>query len=203
MTASFTQSGKHSLMARMIFPIVKAALFIAYPFIVFFALGHGFSPRLLSILILLMALLQFQSQQVRTVRNAVLGGMILVVSGLWLYDDEIFLRVYPVLISVTLLAVFGLSLRFPPTVIERFAAIRHKELPEQAVSYCRYVTAVWCAFFAVNAIIAGYTVGLARDVWTLYNGFISYMIIGVIMGAEFCFRKVYMKRIKNGSGDIE
>jgi uncharacterized membrane protein len=174
-------------------------LALAYPFAVFLALSNGISPRVLSLLLMLTALFQFNSQKIRALRNALLACAALLVSGLWFYDSEFFLQLYPVLVSLSFLAVFAFSLKSPPSIAERFARIRHGRLPPYAVAYCRKVTFLWCCFFVLNASVAFYTTFLSRKAWMLYNGFISYIAIGALMAGEFCFRIYYMKAKKNGT----
>ena len=168
-------------------------LALAYPFAVFLALSRGVSPKALSLLLVLTALLQFNAQKLKPLRNAFLACAALLVSGLWFYSDDVFLKLYPVLISLSLLAVFAFSLKSPPSVAERFARLRHADLLPRAVAYCRKVTFMWCCFFAINAAIAFYTTFLSARAWTFYNGFVSYILIGLIMAGEFTFRFFYMK----------
>ena len=47
-------------------------------------------------------------------------------------------------------ALFGLSLKFGPPLVERLARLQEPELPEHAVRYTRQVTAVWAGFFLAN-----------------------------------------------------
>ena len=70
------------------------------------------------------------------------------------------------------------------------------ELDEQAIRYTRNVTVAWVVFFLLNAAISLWT-ALYGDLatWTLYNGFISYILIGLMFGGEFLLRQ-YVKRKK-------
>jgi uncharacterized membrane protein len=182
----------------------KAALLLlalAYPFAVFFALGRGFSPKALSILLILAALLQFNAQKVKALRNAFVGCAALLVAGLWYFGSEVFLQLYPVLVSLSVLAVFAFSIKCPPTVPEMFARLRHRDLPPQAVAYCRKVALLWCCFLAVNAAVALCTVFLSREAWTLYNGLISYLLMGLLMAGEYCYRLRRMKSLQLAEAD--
>jgi uncharacterized membrane protein len=86
---------------------------------------------------------------------------------------------------------FASSLIFPPSVIERIARTFHKDFPESAVAYTRNVTIVWIVFFALNSIVSAWTVLIDnREVWTLYNGLISYIIVGLILVGELVVRKI-------------
>jgi uncharacterized membrane protein len=53
----------------------------------------------------------------------------------------------------------------------------------------RKVTMVWLYFFVVNAgISAGTAIWGSLEAWTLYNGLISYLLIGSIFTGEFAVR---------------
>ena len=72
-----------------------------------------------------------------------------------------------------------------PTVIERIARLTDPALPDEAIPYVTGVTRVWCAFFVVNGAIALWTALAASDAtWALYNGAISYVLIGALLLGE-------------------
>lgn len=53
---------------------------------------------------------------------------------------------------------------------------------------------VWCGFFVVNAAIALYTVVFApMKIWVIYNGFISYVLMGILFLGEFVLRKRHQR----------
>jgi uncharacterized membrane protein len=116
---------------------------------------------------------------------AVAGGVVLAS----LYDAAIAVRLYPVFMSAAMLAVFAHSLWRSPSMIERFARIVEPDLPPAGVAYTRNVTWVWCGFFALNGAVALWT-ALWADlaVWTLYNGAISYGLVGALAGGEWLLR---------------
>ena len=73
--------------------------------------------------------------------------------------------------------------------------MRDPQLPEQAISYTRRVTQVWCVFFTVNGAIALYTALYASSaLWSLYNGFLAYIFIGLLFAGEYCVRRRVMVR---------
>ncbi len=103
---------------------------------------------------------------------------------------------WPVVVNVALLGVFGWSLRHPPSLIERLARREQPDLPASGVRYTRRVTQVWCGFFAVNGSLALATVIHGdRSLWTLYNGGIAYCAMALLFAGEWCLRQ----RIKNKS----
>lgn len=107
-----------------------------------------------------------------------------------LLRDQAWLKLYPVLMSVGALIIFASTLLRPPSMIERFARIHQPDLPASGVIWTRKVTMVWCGFFALNALIALGTVLLDNlKLWMLYNGFISYLLMSALLGAEFLLRR--------------
>ena len=111
-----------------------------------------------------------------------------------LFDPDLAMRLYPVFMTATILAVFAASLFKPPSMIERFARIMEPDLPEDGVRYTYRVTQIWCVFFVLNIAIALWTVFYASlETWALYNGFISYVLMGMLLGGEFLFRKQVRK----------
>jgi len=115
-------------------------------------------------------------------------------------DNAAFAKVYPVLVSLVLLSLFTFSLIKPPTVIFRLASLQDKSLREggsardKAEPYCRKVTLVWCGFFIANGCVALYTALWASPLaWTIYNGFVSYVLIGALLLGEIVVRRRAMR----------
>lgn len=119
----------------------------------------------------------------------------LLASWSWLQQNSMAIKFYPVAVNLSLLLVFGWSLLNPPTVIERLARLKEPDLPDQALGYIRKVTLIWCGFFIVNGTISAVTVFAGDAVWALYNGLISYLLIGLLFGGEWLFRQHFRKRL--------
>lgn len=99
------------------------------------------------------------------------------------------LKLYPVLVNAALLMAFGYSLVAPPSMVERLARLREPDLPPAAIAYTRRVTEVWCGFFILNGAAALATALWATEaIWSLYTGVISYVLMGILFGAEFLLR---------------
>lgn len=166
-------------------------LTLAYPFVVYFGIQR-FDPRhLAAFLLAIFALrLAFFSKQASFLQALPLlaGGSIIAILVI-IADNPSFLLYHPVLVNLSGLLVFATSLRWGPPMIERFARMQEPELPDVAVAYCRRVTKVWVGFFAINGSIALAT-AIHGDIqlWTLYNGLISYLLIGTLFAIEFLVR---------------
>lgn len=116
-------------------------------------------------------------------------ALLLSLAALYLRTAEL-LRYYPVAVSAALLLVFGGSLFTRQCLVERLARLQEPDLPVEALPYVRKVTVVWCLFFLINGSVALYTaVCCSWQVWTLYNGCLSYLFMGSLMGGEYLIRR--------------
>ncbi len=170
-------------------------LTLAYPVLVYFGLGHNIEPRWLALLLVGMALMRAAFGRERVWLVAAAGAMGLAALTFW-GNQVMPLKLYPVLVSATLLCVFSVSLLYPPTVIERLARLQEPDLPPSGVAYTRRVTQVWCGFFVVNGGISLGTAFWATDAgWALYNGMISYVLMGCLLAGEWLLRKRFKARV--------
>jgi uncharacterized membrane protein len=174
--------------------ILLAALTLAYPLAVYLSLER-FQPRWLALLLLALALVRLAVNRT-PVTWGMAGGAALLAVLSWSYNAWLPLKLYPVAISLLLLCLFGASLLHPPTAIERIARLSEPDLPPAAVAYTRRVTQIWCVFFSLNGLIALFTAFWASDaIWTLYNGLISYVLMGTLMAGEWLVRRRMRARI--------
>jgi uncharacterized membrane protein len=186
---------------RKILLIFIVALIAVYPFAIYFGL-HYFSPRYLALIIALIFICRFFVMGRRQIGTGKWASLAIIIVGiglcLWamVSNNALTIRLYPVAINITFLIVFMTSWFFPPTIIERFARITTPDLPPAAIKYTRVVTLVWSCFFVINASIALYTaLFCSLKVWTFYNGFLSYFIIGLLFVIEFIVRKIVQRKI--------
>ncbi|MFT4174617.1 MAG: hypothetical protein QM639_18770 [Rhodocyclaceae bacterium] len=166
-----------------------AALTLAYPFLVYYGLGHV-APAWLAALPLLLGLLRLASGRRDALTWAALGCAAVVAVPTLLANSALPLKLYPVLVNAVMLCLFGLSLRYPPTLVERIARLREPDLDARGVRYTRTVTKVWCLFFIANGSISALTAVAGSDrQWALYNGLISYVLMGLLFAGEWCVRQ--------------
>ncbi|WP_260752993.1 COG4648 family protein [Aeromonas dhakensis] len=113
-----------------------------------------------------------------------------------LFSARHWLLYYPLAVSLALLCLFGWSLTRPMSLVERLARLQDPALPAAAIGYTRRVTQVWCGFFVINGALAAFTIWHGDlALWSLYNGFISYLLMGGLMGAEYLVRRRLLKRL--------
>lgn len=115
--------------------------------------------------------------------------------GLSLIEPHMAVKSYPVLINFCVGALFGLSLVWPPSMVERFARIAEPDLPPEGQRYTHKVTQVWTLFLFANTAISAITVFYGSDKqWALWNGLISYLLMGTLFAGEYALRRVARRR---------
>jgi uncharacterized membrane protein len=90
--------------------------------------------------------------------------------------------------------VFFCSLFAKETVIQKFARACGDKLDKPAWTYTRNLTYVWCVFMLINLLISIYTIFLSDAIWMLYNGCISYILVGSLFAIEYLVRIILRKR---------
>lgn len=184
--------------ATILFRALFIILTICYPFCIFFGLKY-FGPRVLSCVLLLTAATNLffkKSQnfppfhQITIITSAAFLALLTQV-----INDAFFVKLYPVFTNISFLIMFGTTLIKPPSMAEIFARIRHPDLPATAIVYTKKVTVAWCIFFIINGLISLYTtLYCSNEIWTAYNGFISYCLIALMFGGEFLVRIAVIKK---------
>lgn len=162
---------------------------VAYPFVVYFGM-EKVSPPVFALVLGAIWLIRAPALLRQPGGRWMVGAALAYCLLLGLSGEALLLRWYPTLISLLLLAVFGLSLKFGPPMIERLARLREPELPPAGVRYTRKVTWVWVGFFVFNATVSALLTLLAPLAWwTLYNGLLVYFIMGALFGGEWLLRQ--------------
>jgi uncharacterized membrane protein len=175
-------------MKRLVAGVVAIAG-IAYPFAVYYGLDNV-GPRWLALPLAALWLARALTAP-RTRPGALVlpaAALCFCVAMAWA-DSPALLRWYPVLVSLMCLALFGLSLRYGPPVIERLARLSDPALSIEGQRYTRRVTQVWVLFFAANATVAAALALWAPwRWWMIYNGAVSYGLIGLLLAGEWLIR---------------
>lgn len=169
-------------------------LLAAYPLLVWAGLARVGAPTLLGLLLALLGVRVMIAARGRLRQHGRLLGLMLVTAGaaaMFVYTgDEQALRWYPVVASLFASGVFTVSLFSGMPVIERFARLRESALPPEGVAYTRKLTVIWAALTFGNALIAAWTALFATlDAWALYNGLLSYLLLGGFFCAEWLYRR--------------
>jgi uncharacterized membrane protein len=176
---------------------ILLAVGVAYPFVIYFGLRilppGFFAIGLLTLLGLRLAMGRKQSTGNTWPHLLAAIALLILIAR----SPMVGLKAYPVLVSLAFAGAFAYSLLRPPTIVEQFARLRHPDLPLEVNSYLRRVTIAWLTFFLVNAAISALTAASGNmKLWTLYNGFISYVAIGVMFATEFLIRQGVHQRAR-------
>lgn len=202
---------------KVLFYVVAAV----YPVLVFTMLVVFRMPvRILSLFVVVLACAFFlsasggrksdgKSEKKALDWRPMLSSALFLLAGIlcFVFNKKIFLKLYSVVISATMLFVFGPSLFFKPNIIFRFACLGDKSVKgssfePQVNSYCKKVTVVWCVFFVLNGSVSAFTAlhdfgndALNDKIWSVYNGGISYILMGLLFAVEFLVRKMVDKKM--------
>ncbi|RFS28270.1 hypothetical protein [Aeromonas dhakensis] len=199
-------AGVSPAMMRWLSWLAGGALLL-YPLAVYWGLTHAGQTPLLLGLLLIFSLRLLPGLLKGRVRLGPLPewlwlGRLLACIGLGLtllsalFSARHWLLYYPLAVSLALLCLFGWSLTRPMSLVERLARLQDPALPAAAIGYTRRVTQVWCGFFVINGALAAFTIWHGDlALWSLYNGFISYLLMGGLMGAEYLVRRRLLKRL--------
>jgi len=172
---------------------------VVYPLVVYFGFGR-WNPAWLAIALAALLFLRAWSGRDPAWLAAGVGALVLAaaagLAGSWMP-----VKLYPVMVSAVLLAVFGASLWRGPTIVERIARLREPQLPPAAVAYTRKVTIAWCGFFLANgAVSAASALWASEQVWVLYNGLLAYLLIGAFFAVEWLMRQRMRARVAAAGG---
>jgi uncharacterized membrane protein len=178
--------------------LLAFSLWLVYPLAIFFGLQF-LEPRYVALLLACALLIRHKLDATRfliglsRINVAVFVCLLTLVAVTAATNNETLLRLYPAAMSFGMLLLFGLSLKSPPSMVERFARLRNENLPQAGVLYTRRVTQVWCAFFIANGSVAVWTALYAnRDVWAMYNGLIAYLVMGMLFAGEWLLRPRFL-----------
>jgi len=114
-----------------------------------------------------------------------------VIAVLAALDTQLAVKAYPAAVSLAAASVFAATLLYPPSLIERLARLRERDLPPSGQSYCRKVTVVWTVWLSANTIIAAVLALAANDeAWAIWTGFIAYLVMGALFAGEMAVRRI-------------
>ena len=106
-------------------------------------------------------------------------------------------KLYPLFVSMVGGSYALWTLAYPPSAAERLVRLSNptERFDDRKTTYTRRVTAMWAIFFIANGAVATYTaMHTSTGVWAMYNGLVSYLLIGALLGGEYLFRLWYRKR---------
>lgn len=168
----------------------------AYPFIILFGLKYlppsAFGLALLLILAMRYGVLLPDERPVLLPMLLIFVAYALTAT---ISKSQPMLLYYPAVVNFTLSAVFLNSLREGDPLLLRIIRARGWPVSEHGPKYLYRLTAIWAVFFIANGLTSIWTSTLSIEAWTLYNGFLSYCLVAVLVGVEYLFRRHYKRRM--------
>jgi uncharacterized membrane protein len=115
------------------------------------------------------------------------------------------LKIYPALADMVYLVIMGTSILIPPPVVVYFINMFDKKIKDNLPAaffdqYCRKAAIIWCVFFVFDGVMAAVTVFWNPGfwdpdlVWGIYNGGITYVLMGLIFTGEYFILKMTEKK---------
>ncbi|MBR6163182.1 hypothetical protein IKQ26_04770 [bacterium] len=90
--------------------------------------------------------------------------------------------------------VFFISLFTEKTVIQKIALAMNPSLSPLELDYTKKLTYIWCVFLFLNFLVSVLTIFMSDKIWLVYNGFLSYFLVGTIFIVEYIVRLMFRKR---------
>jgi uncharacterized membrane protein len=171
-------------------------LLALYPFVVYFGL-RVLPPSFFGILLAVVVAARFAvlRREDRALAVPVLVLLLIYAVAASIVGRAQALLYYPVLVNFLLCVIFAASLRNEEPLLLRVVRSRGIPMSEYAPRYLTRLTALWAGFFAVNCLVALWTTTSSMETWTLYNGLVSYLLVGLLLGGEVLFRRHYKRRL--------
>ena len=172
--------------------------FLLYPALVYFLIDRWPLVLLVAVLALLGAARLATARRLgRRTRIAGVAALLAFCGLAWAASSTAIVKLYPVLISVAGLGYGAWTLLRPPSGIERLVKITNPDerLDDRKRAYMRRVTQIWVGFFGLNGVAAAYTaLGATTAVWAVYNGLVSYLLMGLLFAGEYAVRTAFRRR---------
>lgn len=172
-------------------------LTLLYPFVVYFG-THYLEPWKIAVLLVILLGIRLSASVAAKHWSSPLFLVGILYFGFAVWSDKLLtLRFYPVIANAAVLLLFSWTLYSPPSLVERIARIQHPDLPPEGIVYTRRVTQIWCLFFVINGSIALVTaLWCSFEIWSLYNGLIAYLLMGILFAGEYIVRMRIQKHVR-------
>ena len=169
---------------RLFNQIILTFFSVIYPF------GVVFKSEFLPIIALLLAVLWSLKAYLDKNNSYFLIAMCFILVSFF----RNFAFFYPVLVNLFMFILFFNSLK-SESIITKFAKIKNPNLPKEALIYTKNLTKIWCVFFTINGFLSFILFFINKNIWAIYCGFISYVLVGILFFGEILFRKVFIKGV--------
>ena len=166
-------------------------IFILYPFIVFYLLTHNYSYRFIGIIFSLFIIIKFLST--KSMWQFIIGAVLCL--SVFFFQEELCLKLYPCLMNFSFFLIFYSS-SYNSLIehsIHKISIFFHTKFRPSPIDILK-IKRQWIILLLINTIISVFTLFTSLKIWTLYNGLISYILIGCLVLFQFLyynFKKKY------------
>ena len=120
-------------------------------------------------------------------------GMFIVI-GCFHFTNFVAFKFYPPVVNFCMFMIFFTSIFQDKTVIQKIALMMEPDADEAVMRYTRRLTYVWAGFAFLNFLVSFATIFMSEKIWALYNGFISYFLVGLVFIIEYIIRGIFKKK---------
>ena len=176
--------------------LLVGLIVVIYPFLVFIGLDKlGVSNLVLVLLTVMVLRFVLMGDRRDTGQWLLLVVVGIFCGGVYLLKSESLLKLYPVLMSLSVASIFAFSLLQEESLIEKFARRMGKNISPREKHYTRGLTWIWAVALVLNGSVALYTACCMEiKYWAYYNGFLSYILLATLFVAELCYRYIFKIR---------
>lgn len=103
-------------------------------------------------------------------------------------------KLYPVMMNLLFFSIFFVSCFTKETVIQKIAKKIEGSLNERLKIYTRNITYIWVIFLFFNLLISIYSLFSSDNFWMIYNGCISYLLMGTLFVVEYIIRLLFKRK---------
>lgn len=170
---------KNSAPLKAIVAIVVAC----YPFAIFYAIKNGCGSVAIAILLGAIILGFFLNRQ----KILLCAGLFVLIASAISQKAE-FVKLYPVVMNFTVMAIFSFSLMRKPFV-QIIGERMRGTLPPKGIEYARKATIAWSLFMLFLTLVSLATVFMSDACWAVFNGLLSYVLIALMFLVEYLVRR--------------
>ncbi len=109
--------------------------------------------------------------------------------AIYLLKGGIWFRAFPVVMTGLFLVLFAGSLAMRRSLIQIFAESWGDDVPPEGVIICRRMTKIWALFMLAHFLVTFSTLFLSDRIWAFYNGFLAYILMGLMMAWSLYYRR--------------
>jgi len=180
---------------RVLFPL----LIFTYPLVLHFGIYSGHVNMALIYLAILLAV-PFLIALIRKVKPAAWQtssiGLALILVTLASVNDQLIVKLIPVIINVMMLWLFASTLaRDKIPLITRFASLMRQDMPPAVIIYTRWATIAWSGYFLLmTLLLILFAVYAPIQTWSFFSNILSYFLLATMFLAEFIVRRLFLRK---------